>query len=643
MKFSKFIFFIVLLSIRVSASAQLNGNCPGCVSNVAQFGTSISDYAVGLFPDTIVVTQNQPVNIDITYLLPKLAATGISIAPTATVTEVQILGINATTPLPSGLSVTCDRAATSCAYYPQTYRFGCVKICGTTPDPATNGFVLAKITVAGTGSAAGQTQTQNQDISFYYKILPDTSACHTVCFQNKINSGCDSATIGVLAGIDINCASPILNPCSFDWAYGNGQTGSSLTVTPETYSSPGTYPVSLTKRIMKLQITAASFTVPPDPTLFGIACFSGCAWYNNICNGSGINNGANNFDLNITVGSSNYNTGGAGGGNVTGSFTGLGYDVTNQAVSLYVHDRCLLSNLQTATTTFTITGPGVYSWAIGSDANGSITVSEVPKDSVTYTDSVYIYASPATPLITASKDSLCLGDSARLSISSQYAGYTINWYQDTTYLTGQTDTFITVQNQANYTATVINPASHCKSTSAPYTLAVSSQPPFAATLYYQSGQHQLFINPFAAGSYADWYYDSTLVTGQHGQFLPSLGNGTYYVNVYPTGYPLCNLISPLYTLNLNTGINDAPNEITNLSVYPNPNNGSFTLRVNVLTQGTVNIKITDMLGRSVYERSMVNQSGDISDNINVSGLAKNVYTLEVTIDKGRATKRVVVE
>ncbi len=629
MKFRNLLFVFVSLFVYGNAVAQLNSNCPGCVANTSQFGSGVTDFSVGLFPDTIVVRQNSPVNIDVTYLLPKQVNTGISIAPTATVTQVQILGINAATPLPSGLSVTCDQTATSCTYYPQTLRYGCVKICGTTPDPATNGFVVAKITVAGTGTAAGQTQTQNQDISFYYKILPDTTACHTVCFQNKISSGCDSATFGIFAGIDIACSNPILNPCSFDWAFGNGTTGAGLTPQSATYTAPGSYPVTLTKNIDALVITDAALT--------SVSGFS------NICNGFNLlNPGANHYQLNITVGSNSFST--SAGGNGAQTYTGLNDTVTNQAIAIVIQDNCLLTTLTSSTATLTVNGPGTYTWtATGSNSgSGTITVAQVPYIVTSYTDSTHIYASPDTPVITLSKDSICLGDSVRLSIGSQYAGYSIYWYQDTTYLTGLTDTFIYVQNQANYSVKVINPVTQCKATSRPTPVAVSSQPPLAATIYYNSGTHTLFLNPFAAGNYALWYFDSTLVTGQNGQFLPSLGNGTYYANVFPTSYPNCNLISGVFKLNI-LGINDSPDDISNLSVFPNPNNGLFSFRVNVLTPGTVNVRLTDMLGRVVYENVLMNQTGEIRDNINVSELAKNVYTLEVTTDKGRATKRVVVE
>jgi hypothetical protein len=627
MKLKKLLFIILTLPLFGSVFAQLNSNCPGCVINTAQFGTTVTDYSVGLFPDTIVVRQNSPTSIDVTYLLPKQAATGISVAPNATVTQVQILGINGSYPIPSGLSVTCNVA--NCTYQPQTYRYGCVKICGTTPDPATNGFVLAKITVAGTGTAAGQTQTQNQDISFYFKILPDTTACHTVCFQNKINSGCDSATLGVYPGIDIACADPILHPCSFDWAYGNGDSSSGLTAHTTTYVGPGAYPVTLTKKTGALVITDAALT--------SVSGFS------NICNGYNfLNPGANHYQLNFTIGSNSFST--SAGGNAAQTYSGLNDTVTNQAVAVVIQDNCLLTTLTSTTATLTVTGPGTYNFTMtGSNAgSGTITVAEVPYSTLSYTDSAYIYASPAAPIITSTKDSLCSGDSTRLSIGSRYGGYTILWYQDSSVLIGKTDTFIYAQNAGNYLVKVADPVSHCNATSLPHAIAVSQYVLQATTIYYQSGPHQLFLNPFLPGYYANWYFDSTLVTGQNGQFLPNLGNGNYYAVIYPIGYAQCNLASPVYSLNIN-GINESSDDISNLTAYPNPNNGIFAIKVDVITPGNVNIRLTDMLGRIVYENTLMNQSGEIRDNINVSALAKNVYTLEVSTEKGRAAKRIIVD
>ena len=231
-----------------------------------------------------------------------------------------------------------------------------------------------------------------------------------------------------------------------------------------------------------------------------------------------------------------------------------------------------------------------------------------------------------------------------MSIGSRYAGYHILWYRDTTYLTSlNDDTAAYVQAPGNYRAIVTNPTTRCQATSVPAPLVVSGPVPFVATIFYDNGGHRLFLNPFLPGNGSVWYYDSVMVSGQNGQFLPNLGNGTYYAWVFPAGFPQCSLLSNIYTLNLSNGISETPADVSNLSVYPNPNNGTFSVTVNILSPGNVSIKLSDMLGRSVYEKSLVNQTGEIKDNINVSGLSKNVYTLEVTTDKGRATKRVVID
>ena len=647
MKFGKLLFVILFVSAFGNAIAQLNGNCPGCIINSAQFGTNITPYSVGLFPDSIVITQDDSVNIDVTYLLPQEDATGISIAPTATVTEVQILGINASTPLPNGIFATCDQYANSCAYYPQTYRYGCVKICGISSQAATNGYVLAQITVAGTGTAAGTTETQNQNINFYYKILPDTSVCHTVCFQNKIKSGCDSATLGIVAGADIACPNPILNPCSYDWAFGNGSvdTGLSLsavtTPTPVSYSYPGTYPVTLTTYTNQLQITSITYSLPTDPTLLGfLPCTSGCAWYSNICNDGGVSTSDNNFSFNFTIGSSSYSTPGAGS-SLTGTITGLNYPVTSQAVAISASDDYSVCSPTSSTATTFITGPGIFTWAAGSDGSGTITVSVVPMDTAYYTDSVHIYASPDTPVISIANDSICNGDSTLLNIGSAYAGYGILWYRDTVYLPNAAgDTSFYAYSSGNYSVKVTNPVTLCTAVSVPVTLAVSGSISNSTTVYYSGGQ--LFLDPFLPGTSALWYFDSTLVTGQNGQFLPSLGNGNYYSVVYPTGFPFCSVTTNIVPVDIN-GIVSTPDDVYNLSVFPNPNSGIFAVKVNVITQGTVDISLTDMLGRVVYDNALVNISGEVKDNINVSGMAKGVYTLSVNTDKGKATKRVVIE
>jgi len=186
----------------------------------------------------------------------------------------------------------------------------------------------------------------------------------------------------------------------------------------------------------QLQITGASFTVPADPLTLGfIPCTSGCPWYNNICNGDGVNPSANNFSMSFSISTSTYTTAAAARQSYRYIYR-LNYPVTSQAVAISLADACLLTNLTSSTATVLVTGPA-HIHGCSSDATGSITVSAVPLDTMSYTDSVHIYASPDSPVIAIAKDSICNGDSTLLNIGSAYAGYGILWYQDTTFISRQ--------------------------------------------------------------------------------------------------------------------------------------------------------------------------------------------------------------
>lgn len=76
-----------------------------------------------------------------------------------------------------------------------------------------------------------------------------------------------------------------------------------------------------------------------------------------------------------------------------------------------------------------------------------------------------------------------------------------------------------------------------------------------------------------------------------------------------------------------------------LSIYPNPNNGSFTFRIEGIKYQTSNVKVYDMVGKVVYESNVKNQKSEIS----IPGIAPGIYQLQVITDKGIANKKVIVQ
>jgi hypothetical protein len=83
------------------------------------------------------------------------------------------------------------------------------------------------------------------------------------------------------------------------------------------------------------------------------------------------------------------------------------------------------------------------------------------------------------------------------------------------------------------------------------------------------------------------------------------------------------------------GVGLAEEEI-DFSIYPNPSNGRFNLELN--RQGTADIEVLDMVGRTVYTGTI-----EGSQVLNLEELNSGMYTVKVSQDHTHAIQRVIVE
>jgi len=80
----------------------------------------------------------------------------------------------------------------------------------------------------------------------------------------------------------------------------------------------------------------------------------------------------------------------------------------------------------------------------------------------------------------------------------------------------------------------------------------------------------------------------------------------------------------------------------NLSIYPNPTNGIFTIEMNDVQKDIYSIKITNVLGQKVFTNSQL-VNGIYKENINLSTFQKGVYLIEIKNSSSTITERIVVE
>jgi hypothetical protein len=88
-----------------------------------------------------------------------------------------------------------------------------------------------------------------------------------------------------------------------------------------------------------------------------------------------------------------------------------------------------------------------------------------------------------------------------------------------------------------------------------------------------------------------------------------------------------------------TGIGET--NLQGLSVYPNPNNGKFTLRFDS-GKGSVNIRIMNALGSVVYEEANVQVTAGRIKTIDLSAQPKGIYMIRVEDDHQVITQKIVI-
>lgn len=146
------------------------------------------------------------------------------------------------------------------------------------------------------------------------------------------------------------------------------------------------------------------------------------------------------------------------------------------------------------------------------------------------------------------------------------------------------------------------------------------------------------LYPFYNAGYEPWnWYPCTLTTINPGA-NPTRGN--LYIDTI-MGYSAPRLYKVLIdnTYEGPTGIFEAKNDIS-MSVFPNPANNYFTVKVAAEQKPIASIQLVDVTGRIVSEQT--NVAGN-SANVNVAELVNGIYTLNVKLTDGSmAARRVAV-
>ncbi len=148
-------------------------------------------------------------------------------------------------------------------------------------------------------------------------------------------------------------------------------------------------------------------------------------------------------------------------------------------------------------------------------------------------------------------------------------------------------------------------------------------------------QHGDTLTSSFNASYASyqWFKNSVSVNGATNQSFIMTGNGCYYVEVTDTN----GCKSKSDSICTETGIYEIMAQ-NSFSIYPNPNNGTFTFHSQLSTLHA-EFTITDVLGQEVYTTIINDANNDKTFRI---PLANGMYFLTITIGDKRYNRKLMV-
>ena len=509
--------------------------------------------------------------------------------------------------LPLGLTWECDNSANSCHYDPAVTQYGCVKISGSALIP---GFYDVEVNLVATHSLSALVGTENISFILPLEILPDTSTSSNAGFAMTNPSGCTPITVSFT-----NNNTGML---SCFWDFGNGNTSNSSQPVDQIYTQPGQYVVQYSA----VQTNASYF-------LESIEVVSGN------CSDGGLTGDPDFFYTVSTpagvleeVTISNYIT--QPFPLTINSFNPLEVIGQSVTINLWDDDSGLWTNIEDCGSfTFTPMQQGGTFSSNGGGLSINYTVMEVPANTLTSTDTIYVYDYPLVPNV--------VYDTLNNLIYTSADSIAMQWYYYNSPIPGATDTFIEPTSSGMYSLVVVNEYG-CTAISLEVLVVICDttyQP-----ILDDNGSTAWMLDS-ALYSNLQWYGSNGIINGANQSFFPANVSGLYYI--VATDEFGCTYSSDPVALGHSTSLASIPfSGIVNVGPNPVSNGSPLTIYIQNAEIPDVTISLMDLYGREIIRRLVPSSIFPYRfTSQEISKLSNGLYFLDISFDETKIRKKII--
>src|SRR6185436_18107918 len=236
----------------------------------------------------------------------------------------------------------------------------------------------------------------------------------------------------------------------------------------------------------------------------------------------------------------------------------------------------------------------------------------------------------------------CDGGNVTLSVPL-FTNRTYQWKKGGTNISGATSATYIASTGGNYKVAVTNTTTSCSSTTATSTLITINSVPAATitpngpTTFCAGGSVLLSANTGTGLTYK-WKKSGNYISGATFHDYTATLAGNYKVEVTKSNG--CSKTSSTTTVTVpcrNEEDNLATAQ-TDVSIYPNPSSGEFTIQFSKKPVSIVSVELTDVIGR-IIDRF---ETTSMTTTINRSDLSKGIYYIVIRNNEAVTVKRISI-
>ncbi len=299
----------------------------------------------------------------------------------------------------------------------------------------------------------------------------------------------------------------------------------------------------------------------------------------------------------------------------TASWSGLGLLLDSPPYSIEFFDEDLVSGDDPlGTYNIPANGEGTYFINVAGGTTGSLVIDLEPQQVFTDTDTIVVFPAPDL-VLSANGSQLCVANDT-------LACYV--WFMDGDTVPSASTACIATQGPGVYTVTGTN-AFGCTT--------VSNELVVCPTLSIARNGNVLFVAD-EFDSYA-WTLNGAPI-GNDEPFVFTDGDGTYALTA--TNANGCT-VTASYLLST-VGLEEIATASFPLALYPNPNDGRFTVVAEGLEEPVVQVEVHDAMGRMVHQQSVPTSAGTLQLAL-VLDLGPGAYWVRMTDGRSVAAVRFI--